>query len=419
MKSKKLYTLIAFILSAISVAFAQNVTTPYSMYGYGILNDNATSMQRQMGGVGIAMQSGRQINVMNPASYAGIDSLTFLFDMGADLTMLWSQEGSAKEHSTGGGLDYLTLKFPICKYMGGSAGILPYSSVGYAFGNEVHHGTTQNQGSGGINQAYLGVAGTYAGFSLGANISYSFGNIINDLYAYPASEGQSLFEHVMQVRDWNLLLGAQYRAKLNKNANLVLGFTFSPKKSLHGNSYATIQELKQQSKADTLAMTKLSGKYFTPNCYGVGVAYNYSRQYRLSVEADFSYQQWSKAPYEPLVDDKGQVLFDGMNFNDRMRFALGAEVTPRIRGNYGQKMTYRIGAYYTRDYLKIRDNSVKEYGVTCGVGFPTPEGRTIINLGLEWKHRNASPVKLLSENYLNITLGVNFNEMWFWKRKIN
>ncbi|MCM1290846.1 MAG: hypothetical protein NC201_02040 [Prevotella sp.] len=417
---KKLYLLvIAYTVCSTAYMAAQNVTTPYSMYGYGILNDYATSKQRQMGGVGVAMQSGRQINVMNPASYADMDSLTFLFDMGADLSLMWSKEGAAREHSTGGGLDYLTMKFPICKYMGGSIGLLPYSSVGYAFGNEVRHGTTQNQGSGGINQAYFGLAGTYGGFSLGANISYSFGNIINDIYAYPASQGQSLFEHVMHIRDWNLLLGAQYNAKLNKHANLTLGFTFSPKKSLHGDSYASIQELVQESKADTLGMMKLGGHYFTPNCYAAGIAFTYSRAYRVSVEGDFSYQQWSKAPYEPLRNDAGKVLFDGMEFNDRIRAALGAEYTPRLRGNYGQRMTYRIGAYYTRDYLKIRNNAVKEYGVTCGLGLPTPEGRTEINLGFEWKHRNAYPDKLLSENYFNITLGINFNELWFWKRKIN
>ena len=38
-------------------AMAQNTTTPYSMYGYGMLRDNATSMQRQMGSVGVAMNS--------------------------------------------------------------------------------------------------------------------------------------------------------------------------------------------------------------------------------------------------------------------------------------------------------------------------------------------------------------------------
>ena len=68
----KLKFLIACVLMTAGMAVAQNVT-PYSMYGYGILGDRATSMQRQMGYVGYAMSSGRQINVMNPASYAAID----------------------------------------------------------------------------------------------------------------------------------------------------------------------------------------------------------------------------------------------------------------------------------------------------------------------------------------------------------
>ena len=47
-----LATLAAAFVAALS---AQNTTTPYSMYGYGILGDRATSMQRQMGSVGYAM----------------------------------------------------------------------------------------------------------------------------------------------------------------------------------------------------------------------------------------------------------------------------------------------------------------------------------------------------------------------------
>lgn len=160
---------------------AQNVTTPYSMYGYGILSDKATSMQREMGSIGYAMQSGRQINVMNPASYASIDSLTFLFDIGADITFLHQKEGNISENSIGGGLDYVTMQFPLSKFMGASIGLLPYSSVGYAFGSDISHGAMSNQGEGGINQAYLGVAGTFKGVSLGFNVSYNFGNIITFL----------------------------------------------------------------------------------------------------------------------------------------------------------------------------------------------------------------------------------------------
>ena len=93
MKISRLTAAFALILSAILSGAAQNGTmTPYSSFGYGVLRDGATSTQRSMGGVGYAMNSGRQINSMNPASYAAIDSLTFLFDMGIDLTNLWQSE---------------------------------------------------------------------------------------------------------------------------------------------------------------------------------------------------------------------------------------------------------------------------------------------------------------------------------------
>lgn len=417
---KKIMLLVAVALCALPMLLkAQNTNTPYSMYGYGILGDRATSMQRQMGSVGYAMNSGRQINVMNPASYAAIDSLTFLFDMGADVCMLWSQEGSAKEHAVGGGLDYVTMQFPLSKFMGGSIGMLPYSSVGYAFGNDIAHGTLSNQGSGGINEVYLGLAGTFAGFSLGANISYDFGNIVNDVFANPTS-GSTKFEHVMQIRDWNILIGAQYTYKLNNFNRMVFGVTYSPKKTLLGKTWATIQEMTQESLPTSVAEMKLKGKYYTPNEIGAGVSYTHERASRFTVEADYTWQGWKDCEYAPLrsTDDPNVIVFEGMTFNNRQRFAAGAEYMPRIRGSYGQRMTYRIGAYYTEDYLRIKGNSVREYGVTAGFGFPTPEGKTLVNLGLEWKMRQASPQTLIKENYVNITLGVNFNEVWFFKRKI-
>ena len=153
------------LLSIIGVAKA-DVNTPYSMYGYGVLGDKATSMQRQMGGVGYAMQSGRQINVMNPASYASIDSLTFLWDMGANMNMQWSKDNSGKSHGYGGGLDYVTMEFPLSKYMGMSIGMVPFTQVGYSFGDDIKFGARENQGNGGITEAYAGVSGKIKGFSL-------------------------------------------------------------------------------------------------------------------------------------------------------------------------------------------------------------------------------------------------------------
>lgn len=421
----KIKILLAAALFAAASASAQT-SSPYSMYGYGIIGDRATSLQRQMGGVGYAMNSGRQINVMNPASYAAIDSLTFLFDLGADVSMLWSKEGSAKQYSTGGGVDYVTMQFPICKFMGGSFGLLPYSSVGYAFGNEIKHGAMENQGTGGINQLYLGLSGKVAGFSLGFNVSYDFGNIINDVFATPAgSTSQTKFEHVMEIRDWNINIGAQYTARWNKWNKLVVGATYSPRKTMRGKTWVTSQETSQDTKPDTVAYMNMKNKYFNPTSIGAGISYTYEKTYRVMVEADFTWQQWSNAPYSALYSPAditqhrpAEVVAAGMNFNDRTKVAVGGEYVPKLRGNYGERIAYRLGGYFVNDYLNIKGNKVKEIGVTCGAGFPTPEGKTQINLGLEWKKRYATPDKLIGENYFNITLGVNFNEVWFWKRKI-
>lgn len=396
-----------------------DVNTPYSMYGYGIMGDRATSMQRQMGGVGYAMQSGRQINVMNPASYASIDSLTFLWDMGANMNMRWSKDSSGSDHGFGGGLDYVTMEFPLSKFMGMSVGMVPYSQVGYSFGNDINYGVRQNQGNGGITEAYAGISGKVGGFSVGVNVSYDFGTIQNDVYATPTAATQSLFEQVMQIRDWNIVAGIQYKLPLNKYNALTLGATYSPKKSFHGNTWVTLQDLTSDSSPDTIATSTLKGKYYSPQTIGVGLSYTHEKVHRILVEADFTWQQWSKAPFSSLEDGAGQVVFDGMRFTDRRKIAVGGEYTHNIRGNYLERMPFRLGGFYTSDYLTISGNTMKEYGISLGTGFIAPHGKTMINFGLEWRHRQTSPVSLLTENYFNIMVGVNFNEVWFFKRKIN
>lgn len=420
-------SLCAALAVTATIATAQaDVNTPYSMYGYGVLGDRATSMQRQMGGVGYALQSGRQINVMNPASYASVDSLTFLWDMGANMNMQWSKDNSGKTHGYGGGLDYVTMEFPLSKFMGMSIGMVPLTQVGYAFGDDIKFGARQNQGSGGITEAYAGVSGKIGGFSVGVNVSYDFGTIQNDVYATPWYDengnvvgSQSLFEQIMQIRDWNIVAGIQYRQPIGKYNALTLGATYSPRKSFLGNTWLTIQDLSSDARPDTVAVSKMKGKYYSPQSFGVGLNYTHEKVHRIVVEADFTLQQWSKAEFSSLQDKAGQVVFEGMKFSDRQKVAVGGEYTHNVRGSYLERMPWRLGAYYTDDYLKIQGNRMKEYGVTLGTGFAAPGGKTMINLGLEWKHRQTGSVNLLSENYFNITLGVNFNEVWFFKRKIN
>lgn len=410
-KNIKLILLLALCAMPLTMFSQGSTISPYSRMGYGILSDNSSGIQRSMGGVGYAMQNGRQINVKNPASYAAVDSLTFLWDIGMDLSNLWSEENGKHGYSFAGGLDYITSEFRIAKNLGGSFGIVPFSSVGYTFGTTLDNGSETRAGTGGLAELYVGAGyRPFKGFSVGANVSYLFGTLANDTYVYGAST--SIFERVMEVRDWNLHIGAQYAFSLGEKNKMVLGVTYSPKKSLHGHAWGVYYDVSQDSKADTVGYASMKNRYELPHTFGAGLSYTYDD--RLTGEVDFTYQNWSDSKYNVIEG----IEASNMTLNDRWKVAAGLSYTPSIRGNYLQRMTYRVGGHFNHDYMNILGNNVRDYGVSLGFTFPAPNTKTLVNLGVEWLHRYTAPNNLIKEDYLNITLSVNFNELWFWKNKI-
>ena len=145
------------------VVFGQNNTSsPYTRLGYGDLADRSFGAGRAMGGVGIGLRSPKQINPMNPASYSCMDSLTFIFDFGASFQSARYSDGTNKYKNLNGNIEYLAVQFPITRWLAMSAGLLPYSFVGYKFGQVLEENglqyTNTYSGSGGLNQVYGGLS---------------------------------------------------------------------------------------------------------------------------------------------------------------------------------------------------------------------------------------------------------------------
>lgn len=409
---KHIISTLVLVAACTAPALAQPSSTPYSKLGFGVLGDNATGIQRSMGGVGIAMQNGRQINVMNPASYSQVDSLTFLWDMGIDITNCWSKEGKNSGYNLGGGLDYITMEFRLGKNIGAAIGVVPFSSVGYSFGGDISNGYDSRTGSGSLNELFAGVGyQPFKGLSIGANFSYLFGTTTNTTTVDFLSSTN--FSRSLEVRDWNLHVGLQYAFNISRKNKVVVGLTYSPKKSMHGTALGTMGDLSQDSKLDTVNNINMKGNYELPHSFGAGVSYTYDN--RLNFELDYTYQQWSKAKYTPLDYFEAPQT----KWNDRWKISAGMSYLPNPRGNYFNRMTYRVGAFYNNDYTNVNGNDVRDYGLGIGFSFPALAGnKTLVNLGVEWRHRYTAPTNLIKEDYLNITLSVNFNEMWFWKNKI-
>ena len=81
MKKKNIISVILAIMSL--AANAQSGTnSPYSQYGFGVMSDQSLGYSRGMGGLSLGLRGNNIVNMLNPASYSDVDSLTMIFDLG-------------------------------------------------------------------------------------------------------------------------------------------------------------------------------------------------------------------------------------------------------------------------------------------------------------------------------------------------
>ena len=417
------HTLCALLLTMVTgMAIAQNNTnSPYTRYGYGDLSDQSFGNSKAMGGIAFGLRDGAQINPLNPASYTAIDSLTFLFEGGVSLQNMNVSGGGVKLNAKNSSFDYLAMQFRLHPRIAMSVGLLPFSNVGYSVSDSKdENGVSQTRsftGDGGLHQLYGGIGvKVLKNLSLGGNASYFWGDITRTrTIIYPAtSESYSYVQQIgVSVSDYKLDFGAQYTQELSKKHSVTIGAVFSPKHKLNNDYTITTQ-------ASTTNSNDLDATLELPNMFGVGFTYNYDR--RLTVGVDYSLQQWSKAKFGvAATDDATRAEFEETYaYNDRHKISVGAEYIPNLIGrSYLSHIKYRLGAYYTTPYYKIDGKkAAREYGVTAGFGLPVPRSRSILSISGQFVRVSGQETNFVNENIFRVSIGLTFNERWFFKRRV-
>ncbi len=395
-----------------------NTNSPYTRRGYGELADRSFGAGRAMGGIGYGMRSNKQINPLNPASYTSMDSLTFLFDFGIAGQVSWFNDGINKQHQVNGNIEYIALQFPVHRRIALSVGILPYSYVGYDYGAEViQEGINYANryiGKGGLNELYGGVSIDIwkKRLSVGANVGYLFGNIDHNMTVTPYGTVDTYISarrQRIQVRDVKLSFGLQYTHPLSASENLVFGAAYSPSKKLNATLYNTeYLTTAGGSPVESTADTITNQAFDIPHSIGTGVSY--VKQNKLTLAADFLYENWGKARF---LDKKGDL-------KNRIRVAAGTEFIPGYMDrSYFSRIKYRAGAHYSNSYLKIDESSYNEYGVSIGLGLPLIDNRSLVNVSFEYVKIKPETRALIDEQYFRFTVNYTFNELWFRIRKVD
>lgn len=400
-----------------------NTASPYSYYGLGEPKFRGTQDVRSMGGIGI-MSDSLQLNLLNPASYSRL--LTTNFSIGGTSSFTTMKNSSESEKAQRTTLDYIAVGFPVGK-IGFSFGLMPYSAVGYRNENTFENTNDQTtrreikRGEGNVNKVFIGTSyNINKKLSFGFELGYHFGEITNNYIEFitePAVPLGTIERNNSNIRGISFNTGLLYQTKLNSKLNLQTSLTFSPETKLKSDntSYLSTVSLgtnnieivdNQNGQEINVADTEIR----LPSKFGFGAGIGESKKWLIGSE--IIYTQSSV-----LTNRFGNP--ENATFENATKIGIGGYYIPKYDSfsSYFSRIVYRAGFRYENTGLVIRNQSIKDYGMTFGLGLPL--GISKIDLGFEFGKRGTTNNALIEENYFNLNIGLSFSDIWFKKRKID
>jgi hypothetical protein len=401
---------------------AQNLSTsPYSRFGIGDLVNRSTGRSQAMGGLSCGLRSGVNLNLMNPASLGGIDTLNFVFEV-AGFDKITNIASSDLEKTVNNmGFSYLAMGFPVTKWWKASIGILPVSNVGYAMTSVESHpvmGTINYnfEGKGGMSNFFLSSAiSPIPNVSLGATFSYLFGPISHSRSLILPADSMYFSTAAIQtaiIGDINFTYGAQVNIPINKDYFVTLGGTFQGKSNLKAQSRTTLISY-NSSFSDTLLYSENpDNSVIMPMGWASG--FTFGKKHKFTAGFDFRTQNWSESRFLGLQDSMA---------NSR-EYIAGVEFIPDAFSltRYLNRVRYRAGFRYAESYLQLRGSQLTDIGITFGAGFPildrTRNGtQSSLNVILELGKRGTVKNDLIRETFGSLTLQLSLHDYWFIKPK--
>jgi len=426
-----------------SAAFAQQGTgSPYSFYGIGSLMSKGTVENRSMGGIGVYLDS-IHINLRNPAAYAG-KSLNGPYFNGESRPVKFTVAGTAssstlKSNNSEGEantaiFDYLAISVPLGKF-GLGFGLAPYTSVGYSLDDINDDDILVNRftGEGGLNRVFAGLGYQVTDkLSVGVDFNYGFGNIQNNALEIKYTPEGEIVQY--QTSEFNrsdlsglsLNFGVAYKTKVNDDLELSATATYTPQSKLNsdnvrsfsavtlGGAPLDITGVSSTIEADLEAQNLKNTKLTLPSTLSLGAGIGDPKSW--FVGAEYTYQSTSDFS-NPVFSN------DISTFENASKIAVGGFYIPDYNAfsGYLKRVVYRAGFNFANTGLVIKDESIKEFGISFGVGLPVGNRNLFsnANLGLEFGQRGTTNENLIQENFVNFNLSLSLNSRWFEQKKYN
>lgn len=403
--------------------FAQNeISSPYSRYGVGLVNNCTNSTLATMGGVSYAMQSSNYVNFRNPASYVAFDSLSFVGDIAFCVKSMYLKTNTLSQKGTIGRLNYIAIGLPVTKHWRTSVGFLPFSDRGYNItdSREITNVGSVNYtytGAGGLMQLYWGNAfKIYDGLSIGLNLSYLFGTLTS--VRYEEFKGDYFYNYRIAQNNYAdgiyLQGGIQYLTKIGESHQLGVGAVYENaayvwvKRNSLVNRYTG--EYSSVVTYDTAySILNQKGNMRMPQSIGGGLMYSYMD--KLTIGVDVTWQNWAR--------------FSLMGESDSLHNAIvtnvGLQFIPDPNsGKFGKSIAIRVGGRFSTGYMQVNNTPITEYAINFGIGLPfkTFSSRCILNLIFEYGSMGSLKHDLVRQNCFQVGLNLILVERWYQRVKL-
>ena len=431
---KYIFYIILALFSANS--FSQGSASPYSFYGIGSLNFNGTTENRAMGRLSILTDS-IHMNFRNPASFTGNDLkafnnegrlVKFTVSVGNSDVNFKTDNTSAKSSTTS--FDYLGLSVPMGKF-GIGFGLMPHSSVGYKLESLDVDDLIKYKysGKGGLNKVLLGFAYQFSeSFAAGLNFDYNFGNIQNNAVEFLYDDNLDPLDYHSReanrsdLSGFSYNLGLTFKPMLTDLVQLHSAFTYSPNYNLKSENNRTFSSVVINSINEEFPINNIDinleslglkeTNLSMPSKTSVGLGVGKLRKWFIGAEYTF---------VNTSVFKSDLINIDNSSYEDASTISFGGFFIPEFSSFKSalKRLVYRSGIYFEKTGLIINNQSIKELGMTFGVGIPIGSMFSNLNFALEVGKRGTTDANLVEEKFVNLKMSLSLNDRWFVKRKYN
>lgn len=394
--------------------------SPYSFFGIGNNFLSKTVEENAMGGVGTAVSVPGNLNFSNPAALSGM--LFTTYSIGVINTLNQVTDQTTTQKSSIFSLSYMGLGIPLGDKGALTAGIRARTGVGYTFyGQGESDGVETSQvfeGSGGASNLFVsGGYQIFKGFSLGLEAAFVFGSI-----EHLVSEDQEGLSYGIREVSESALRGLEtkaglfYSTMLNKSKNFNVGFTVANESTINVTESSQLYKVNQSNGSfkTSLPATSVEGTVVTPMNTTFALAYGKRSVWQTSFEYSFNKAQYFTG--ETLVNNTRGVVYE-----DYTRYSFGGYYIPKFNAlnNYFKRIVYRYGAKYENTGMQLNGESIRDLGMSFGVGLPLGKGLTHLNLGFEYGVKGEVSESLVEEKYFNVRMSMSLGDKWFRKRRID